>query len=32
MYQIAVCEDETLARESLCGMCGEILSEREHFL
>ena len=28
MYQIAVCEDETLARESLCGMCGEILSER----
>ena len=28
MYQIAVCEDETLAREFLCGMCGEILSER----
>lgn len=28
MYQIAVCEDETLVRESLCGMCGEILSER----
>lgn len=28
MYRVAVCEDEGPARESLCAMCGEILSER----